>query len=76
MFLTNPFFKSFTQKELTDPDKSIEVMLAVSYESRVEMDRLADIALQLGAKENRREDLGFMYTRSFSDLVYILFHKI
>lgn len=68
MLLTRPFFRSFTQKGLVDSDNSIEVMLAVSYESRAEVDRLADKALQLGAKEGRREDLGFMYTRSFFDL--------
>ncbi len=68
MLLTEPFFGSFTQKELTDSNKSIEVMLAISYESPAEVDRLADKALQLGAKESRREDLGFMYSRSFFDL--------
>jgi len=68
MLLTEPFFKSFTKKELADSENSIEVMLAISFDSRAEVDRLADTALQLGAKESRREDLGFMYTRSFFDL--------
>ena len=69
MLLVAPFFSSFTTKDVADAATSTEVILAVSAESREEVDTLVDRALALGggvAKEPTDE--GFMYGRSFYDL--------
>jgi len=42
--------------------------VALSFDSRVEVDRLVDYAFEAGASQyNETHDLGFMYSRSFSD---------
>lgn len=69
MLLTQEKMKQFTSKELVDPSKSTEVLLAISTESKQEVDELVDKALEAGATKQREpEDYGFMYSRSFNDL--------
>lgn len=69
MLLTEPKFKQFTSKEIADSTKSIEVITALSAESKDEVNSLADKALAAGATEARPpEDHGFMVLRSFYDL--------
>ena len=61
-------FERFTVRPTADPTKSTEVILAVSADSREEVDALADKALQAGGSAARdAEDYGFMYQRSFHD---------
>ncbi|WP_327367325.1 VOC family protein [Streptomyces sp. NBC_01217] len=68
MLLTEPRFKDFTKKEIVDASKSVEVMLALSAESREKVDELVDTALASGGSPaNEPVDLGFMYGRSFED---------
>ncbi|RAJ70126.1 hypothetical protein K378_01288 [Streptomyces sp. Amel2xB2] len=69
MLLVEPFFKSFTKKDVADSRTSTEVMLALSAESRADVDDLADKALAAGGTPaGDPQDLGFMYGRSFYDL--------
>ena len=69
MLLVKPFFQSFTHKTLVDAHQSTEVLTALSRENRAEVDTFLEKALAAGATENRpADDLGFMYSRSFSDL--------
>ncbi len=50
------------------PGRGRETLLAVSADSRAEVDRLADSALAHGGMRLRAtEDLGFVYCRSFCD---------
>jgi predicted lactoylglutathione lyase len=68
MLLMPKFFSGFTKKPVADAKTVTEGIYAVSYDSRLEVDRLVDLAVSLGAREYRDpEDLGFMYTRSFED---------
>jgi predicted lactoylglutathione lyase len=68
MLLVESFFQTFTKKELADATKVTEVITALSVESREMADELIAIALEAGAEEAREaQDLGFMYSRSFSD---------
>ena len=68
MLLVEPFFKSFTQKEITDTSHSTEAILALGVDSREQVDELADKAMAAGAgKYNDPSDQGFMYSRSFQD---------
>lgn len=69
MLLVTPFFSTFTTKDVADAATGTEVILAVSAQSREEVDTLVDRALALGggvAKEP--SDEGYMYGRSFYDL--------
>ncbi len=68
MLLREPFFRTFTTKEITDTATSTEVILALSLDSREEVDALADRALAAGGRHfNDPSDQGFMYSRSFQD---------
>lgn len=68
MLLTENFFQTFTKKELADATKVTEVITALSVESREAVDELVAVALEAGAEEAREaQDMGFMYSRSFSD---------
>ncbi len=68
MLLVESFFQTFTKKELADATKVTEVITALSVESREAADELLTLALEAGAEEAREvQDLGFMYSRSFSD---------
>ncbi len=69
MILSEPFFKTFLRnKEIADAGKVTESLVALSTESREEVDAMADKALLAGGSVLRDpEDHGFMYTRSFQD---------
>ena len=69
MLLVESFFKTFTKKEIVNAKKSTEVLVALSSESKEEVDKMFRNALAAGAKEaNEPQDHGFMYGRSFEDL--------
>ncbi|GAB2819229.1 VOC family protein [Streptomyces daliensis] len=68
MLLVEPFFQSFTQKEVADATKSTEAILCLGVESRERVDDLVDKALASGGSaSNETQDHGFMYGRSFQD---------
>jgi predicted lactoylglutathione lyase len=68
MLLVEPFFKTFTKKEICDTSKNIESILALSCDSRAAVDDLAQKAEEAGARIPKpADDQGFMYTRSFED---------
>jgi uncharacterized protein len=68
MLLTESKFKEFTKKELVDPRTHTEAILALSAESREEVDDFADKALEAGGSAaNDPMEMGFMYGRSFQD---------
>ena len=69
MLLATPFFSTFTAKEVADAGTTTEAILAVSAQSREEVDVLVDQALALGGGAGKEpSDEGFMYGRSFFDL--------
>ena len=69
MLLARRFFGTFTTKDVADASSATEVVLAVSAESREEVDTLVDQALALGGSPTTDpQDEGFMYGRSFYDL--------
>ncbi|OGJ60145.1 extradiol dioxygenase [Candidatus Peribacteria bacterium RIFCSPHIGHO2_01_FULL_51_9] len=69
MLLVEPFFKSFTKKELCDTTKNAEAIVALSAESRKEVDETVNKALAAGAKpSNKPIDQSFMYGWGFQDL--------
>lgn len=68
MLLTRDFYKTFTDKEIGDAKSTSGCLLALSAQSRDEVDALVGKAVTAGATEGRTEDHGFMYGRSFDDL--------
>ena len=69
MLLVKKRFGDFTKKELADPTTHTEAILALSAESREQVDELADKALAAGGSPaNDPIEMGFMYGRSFQDL--------
>lgn len=65
MLLKPEFFATFTPNGVSTGGN--EALLAVSADSREQVDRLADAAIAAGGTEVRREDQGFMYGRSYAD---------
>ena len=70
MLLTHEKWTQFTRKPIVDAHLASEVMLALSADARQSVDTLVDAAGAHGGKAdvNPRQDLGFMYGRSFEDV--------
>lgn len=69
MLLSHKHFAEFTKKSIVDSTAATECILALSAESREEVDDLVHKALAAGAKpSNDPSDMGFMYGWSFQDL--------
>ncbi|HUR81967.1 MAG TPA: VOC family protein [Thermoanaerobaculia bacterium] len=69
MLLTEPFFRGFTSNDVCDTSKYTETLLALSCESRAEVDQLVRKALDAGGRHAKDpQDHGFMYGWSFYDL--------
>ena len=69
MLATEPFFSTLTKVPITDARKATEALLALSLDSRAEVDDLVRKAVAAGAAAGHDpEDLGFMYSSGFVDL--------
>ncbi|MGH9254812.1 MAG: VOC family protein [Vicinamibacterales bacterium] len=69
MLLTHAKFKTFTPNAISDATKSTEVLLAVSVESRDQVDEIVRNAVAAGGTTfNKPEDHGFMYYHAYQDL--------
>ncbi|MDQ3239639.1 MAG: VOC family protein [bacterium] len=69
MLLVEKFFKTFIDKEIADTKKTTEMLIAISADSKGEIDSMIEKVIEAGGCELReRQDLGFMYSRTFGDL--------
>ncbi len=69
MLLTEPFFRRFTRREPCDTTRYTEALVAVSCDSRAEVDDLVQKALAAGGTHAMDpQDHGFMYGWSFYDV--------
>ena len=69
MVLTEEKFRTFTLNPISDARATTEVLIALSCDSREEVDDLFNKALAAGGSSWREpQDHGFMYGRSFYDL--------
>jgi predicted lactoylglutathione lyase len=69
MLLTEPFLKTFTKRELADTTKSNEALLAISCDSKAEVDEMVRKAIDAGGRQAMDStDHGFMYAWSFYDI--------
>ncbi|MDP9142654.1 MAG: VOC family protein [Pseudomonadota bacterium] len=68
MLLTHARFKDFAPKAIADARKTTEVLVAISYESRAEVDEVVRKAVAAGGNTyNQPQDHGFMYGHGFQD---------
>jgi predicted lactoylglutathione lyase len=68
MLLTHAKFAEFTNKKIADGGVA-EALIALSVDSKADVDRIADAALKAGGSEAKPpQDYGFMQLRSFLDL--------
>ncbi|WP_404336990.1 VOC family protein [Sphingomonas sp. MMS12-HWE2-04] len=69
MILSHDFFKGFTPKPIADAHAGTEVLLCISRDSREAVDAIVEKAAAAGGKADIREkqEMGFMYGRSFED---------
>ncbi|MGH8794063.1 MAG: VOC family protein [Stackebrandtia sp.] len=69
MLLAEPYFQTFTKKAVADTSTTVEALIALSVESRQQVDELVDAALAAGGTAaGEAKDMGFMYGRDFFDL--------
>lgn len=69
MLLVEKFFKTFTKKEIADAGKSTEVILALSVDSRENVDDMVQKAIAAGGSApNDKQDHGWMYGHGFQDV--------
>jgi predicted lactoylglutathione lyase len=68
MLLVKDKFAEFTTKEVVDSRTQTEAIIALSAESREDVDAFAETALANGGSPAKEPmELGFMYGRSFQD---------
>lgn len=69
MLLTHDKWSTFTKRPIADARRQSEVMLAISCDGRQAVDAIIEAAGAHGGKAdiNPKQDLGFLYNRSFED---------
>ena len=68
MVLTREYFGTFTDKQIIDPKTQAQVSIALSRDSRDDVDEVLAKGLAAGGSEPREaQDYGFMYSRDLDD---------
>jgi predicted lactoylglutathione lyase len=69
MLLTHPFYETFTSKPIADAHRTSSVLIALSCDGRDAVDAMVGAAAANGGKADPgpKQDMGFMYGRSFED---------
>ena len=68
MLLVEPYFKTFTPKPVADAKSATEAIIALSCESRADVDGIVEKALAAGGRRYKEpDDQGFMYSWGFED---------
>lgn len=70
MLLTHPFYATFTRKPIADAHNGSQVILAISCDSRADVDRITDAAASAGGRADvapKQDESEMMYGRSFED---------
>jgi predicted lactoylglutathione lyase len=69
MLLTEPFFQTFTKKQIIDAHNAVGCFICLSADSKDAVNEMVEKAVAAGATiPNPATDYGFMYQRSFEDL--------
>jgi predicted lactoylglutathione lyase len=68
MVLTKEYFATFTDKAVADTKTSAQALIAISRDSREDVDKTLEAGLAAGGSEPRPvQDYGFMYNRDLED---------
>lgn len=68
MFLTEESFQTFSERPVPNGDTT-QVLVAISLDSRAEVDQVVNTALENGATQHEEpQDYGWMYHNSFWDI--------
>ena len=68
MVLTKEYFATFTEKQIVDPKTHAQVLIALSRDSREDVDAVLAAGLAAGGSEpTEPQDYGFMYSRDLDD---------
>jgi predicted lactoylglutathione lyase len=69
MLLRHEFWKTFTSKTIPDAHENAQVLLCLSQDSQDEVEAIVGKAVAAGGKPDPtpKQDMGFMYGRSFED---------
>lgn len=68
MVLTREYFGTFTDKQVVDAQSAAQVLVALSRDSRADVDDVLGKGLAAGGTEPRdAQDYGFMYSRDLED---------
>lgn len=69
MLLTHDYYATFTSKPIADAHSASAMLIALSRDSREDVDAIVSAAAAAGGKGDVREpqDHGFMYGRTFED---------
>ena len=68
MLLDHAFYATFTLKQIIDAQTTSGMLLALSFDSRKQVDAITEAAVAAGGQElHNPEDIGFMYSRAFAD---------
>lgn len=69
MLITKSFFKTFTNKDISDARQATEVLIAIQVDSRERIDQVTNKVKKAGGLLiSGPQDLGWMYQQSFADL--------
>jgi hypothetical protein len=69
MLLTHGHYSTFTSKPIADAHAASAVLIALTLDSKKEVDAIVEAAAKAGGKADPRPpmDMGFMYNRCFED---------
>src|SRR5687767_13628878 len=69
MLLTHDFWKTFTSRTIPNAHESAQVLLCLGHDSQDAVEAIVGKAVAAGGKSDPtpKQDLGFMYGRSFED---------
>ncbi|KAA0180022.1 lactoylglutathione lyase [Cupriavidus gilardii] len=67
--MTHAYYRTFTSKPIADGHQTSAMLIALSIDSREEVDAIVEAAKSAGGRADIREpqDMGFMYLRTFED---------
>lgn len=69
MILDKAFYQTFTPKRIIDAQTMSGALIALSFDSRADVDAVTEAAIAAGGREGHDpEDMGYMYSRAFDDL--------
>jgi predicted lactoylglutathione lyase len=68
MLLVEPFFRSFTGKEVSDTSKTCDCILSLAEDSQTAVDKMMEKCIAAGGRDiSKPQEVDFMYTRTFED---------